>query len=47
MTELSTNSGLIYFLKYILEISYCNKNKITGKYRIGVILKMSELRNDF
>ena len=37
----------LYFLKYILKISYCNKDKITAKYRIGVILKMSKLRNDF
>ena len=37
----------LYFLKYILEVSYCNKDKITAKYRIGVILKTSKLRNDF
>ena len=36
-----------YFLKYILDIFFCNKDKITAKYRIGVILKASKLRNDF
>ena len=38
---------ILYFLKYILEISYRNKDKITAKYRKGVILKTSKLRNDF
>ena len=40
---------ILYFLKYMLEISYCNKDKITAKYGTGVILKTSELRlrNDF
>ena len=33
--------------KYMLEISYCNKDKITAKYRKGVILKTLKLRNDF
>ena len=37
----------LYFLKHILEISYCNKEKITAKYRIGVILKTLNLRNDY
>ena len=37
----------LYFLKYIAEISYCNKDKITAKYRTGAILKTSKLRNDF
>ena len=33
----------------MLEISYCNKDKITAKYGTGVILKTSKLilRNDF
>ena len=31
----------------MLEISYCNKDKITAKYRKGVILKTSKQRNDF
>ena len=38
---------ILYFLKYMLEISYRNKNKITVKRRKGVILKMSKLRNGF
>ena len=39
----------LYFLKYMLEISYGDKDKITAKYQKGVILKMSKLRlrNDF
>ena len=39
--------GNLNFLKHILEISYCNKDNITAKYRIGVILKTWKLRNDF
>ena len=40
---------ILYFLKYMLEISHRNKDKITVKYRKGVIFKMSKLRlrNDF
>ena len=38
---------ILHFLKYIIEISYRNKDKITAKYWKGVILKMSKLRNDF
>ena len=38
---------ILYFLKYILEISYHNKDKITVKYQNRVILKMSKLRNGF
>ena len=38
---------ILYFLKYILEMSYRNKDKITVKYRKEVILKTLKLRNDF
>ena len=41
--------NLIYFLKYVLELSCRNEDKIPAKYRKGVILETLKLilRNDF
>ena len=47
VTKLSTGvleesclGNLVYFLKYMLELSFCNKDKITSKY-----LKRSPFKN--